>query len=308
MNDFKIMDTFEEVDSTKKKSQLPDNVKLVLIIVVSLLVGVGVFVASNTIFGKKDDDQLPITTTTLSTNDKTVLELYEMVNYGDRGVRTEKFMKEEKVDLNSFNNSEKFYYAMQFATMADFSNSGNVDASGKKIYTISNDKVNQYMTRFFGPKVTYSTDGANTITFDFTIENSNVGTMIYDLNRDAFATTFSGVNNDYVNNSNIKPFYSKIAAAASRSDGTLEIKERIIYTTLVQNKDVNGNLIDNYSLSIFRDYNKTMLIETRNNLSANTVSQYALSLDDYASQSSVITYKFKKQSSGYYFVGSMVES
>ena len=79
------MDTFEEVDSTKKKSQLPDNVKLVLIIVVSLLVGVGVFVASNTIFGKKDDDQLPITTTTLSTNDKTVLELYEMVNYGDRG-------------------------------------------------------------------------------------------------------------------------------------------------------------------------------------------------------------------------------
>lgn len=306
MNDFKIMDTFEE-GSSSKKSLIPNNVKIVIVVILALFVGIGVFIGSNALFGKKGDDK-PITTTTLTTTDKTVVELYKMVCYGDRGIRNTKFVNEVNVDMSKFTNQEKFYYAMQFATAADFSNSGNLDASGKKIYTISNDKVKEYMNKFFGPKIEYSSDGTNTITFDFSIDTSNVGTMNYDFNREAFATTFSGYNNDLVDNNIIKPYYTKLVAAVSRSDGIIEMKERIIYTEVVHNKDGYGNLIDNYSLSIYRDPNKTMLIETRNNLSLEALKQYPMSIDNYTNQSSVITYTFKKQASGYYFESSKIES
>lgn len=306
MNDFKIMDTFEE-NGTGKKSTVPNNIKIMIIVVLALFVGIGVFVGSNALFGNKEDEN-PVVTTTLSTTDKNVVELYDMICYGDRGIRNTKFINESSIGIDKFTNQEKFYYAMQFATMADFSNSGNLDASGKKIYTISNEKVKEYMNKFFGPKIEYSSEGSNVITFDFSIENSNIGTMVYDLNRDAFATTFSGYNKDLVDENIIKPYYSKLVAAVSRSDGVIEIKERIIYTEVVQNKDGYGGLIDNYSLSIYRDPAKTMLIETRNNLTLDALKQYPMSIDNYINQSSVITYKFKKQSSGYYFESSEIES
>lgn len=306
MNDFKIMDTFEEV-GTKKKSTIPDNIKIAIIVILALFVGIGVFIGSNALFGDKDDNEA-IITTTLTTTDKTVVELYDMVCYGDRGIRNTKFINESNVDISKFSNQEKFYYAMQFATLADFSNTGNVDASGKKIYTISNDKVKEYMNKFFGPKIEYSSEGTNTITFDFSIDNSNVGTMNYDFNRESFATTFSGYNNNLVDNNIIKPYYTKLVAAVSRSDGVIEMKERIIYTEVIHNKDGYGNLIDNYSLSIYRDPNKTMLIETRNNLTLEALKQFPMSIDNYTNQSSVITYTFKKQASGYYFESSEIES
>jgi len=306
MNDFKIMDTFEEIGE-EKKNNIPNNIKITIIVILALMVGIGVFIGSNALFGK-DDDEKPIVTTTLSTTDRNVVELYNMVCYGDRGIRNTKFVNEVNVDINKFSNQEKFYFAMQFATQADFSNSGNLDTSGKRIYTISNDKVREYMNKFFGPKIEYSSEGTNTITFDFSIENSNVGTMNYDFNREAFATTFSGYNNDLVDNNIIKPYYTKLVAAISRSDGLIEMKERIIYTEVVHNKDGYGNLIDNYSLSIYRDPNKTMLIETRNNLSLEALKQYPMSIDNYTNQSSVITYTFKKQGSGYYFESSEIES
>ena len=305
MNDFKIMDTFEEVGS-EKKSTIPNNIKIPIIVALALFVGIGVFIGSNILFGGKDKD--PVVATTLTTTDDQVVELYDMICYGDRGIRNAKFVNEVKVDINKFTNEEKFYYAMQFATVADFSNSGNIDASGKKIYTISNEKVKEYMNKFFGPKIEYSSEGNNVITFDFSIENSNVGTMTYDLNRDAFATTFSGYNNDLVDENIIKPYYSELVSAVSRSDGVIEMKERVVYTNAVQNRDGYGNLIDNYSLSIYRDPGKTMLIETRNNLTLDALKQYPMSIDNYINQSSVITYTFKKQSSGYYFESSEIES
>lgn len=305
MNDFKIMDTFEENGTAK--NTIPSNIKITIIVVLALFVGIGVFVGSNALFGNKNEDE-PVVKTTLATTDKKVVELYDMICYGDRGIRNTKFIYEEEIDIDKFTNAEKFYYAMQFATMADFSNSGNLDASGKKIYTISNEKVKEYMNKFFGPKIEYSSEGSNTITFDFSIENSNIGTMVYDLNRDAFSTTFSGFNNDLVDENIIKPYYSKLVAATSRSDGIIEMKERVIYTDVVQNKDGYGKLIDSYTLNIYRDPKKTMLIESRNNLTLDALKQYPMSIDNYLNQSSVITYAFKKQASGYYFYSSKIES
>ena len=306
MDDYKIMDSFDDYDP--EKEGLPKKTKLIIIIVASLFFGLSAFLVSYIFLGDKNEEEVPITTTTLNINDEEVVELYKMVTYGDRGVRNEKFIKEDRVSLDSFSNYEKFYYALQFAQVADFSNSGNTAANGKKIYTISNDKVKQYMNRFFGKKITYSTEGVNTMTFDFMIENSNVGTMSYDIDRDSFATTFSGVNKDFSFNGLVLPYYTELVSAVSKSDGTMELKEKIIYTSIVQNKDGYGRVMDSYNVNVYKDFAKTMLIESKTNLTSSTLKQYPISLANYDDSASTITYTFKKQSSGYYFENSVINN
>ena len=174
-----------------------------------------------------------------------------------------------------------------FASYDDFTNTGEVDANNNKIYSISNSKIKEYMIRYFGPNVSYSTTSEIKYFFNFTINGNNYGIMNYDSASNSFNTIFI----NYRDGSNSKDinYYTKLSSAKSFSDGTLEIKEKIIYVATENNKT-----------NIYKDYQHNMLIESVNNSN--------ISIDDYLSRASTITYKFSAYNNTYYFESSSIEN
>ena len=175
--EFKIGDELETEGSEPSKLKVQSKLPLILIIILSLLVGFGVFFVSKSLFGPKKDPK-PAERQKLSLNESNVEILYSYVTYGTKNTRNDKFIKNKEVTLESFTNEEKFYYALQFADVDDFEFNGEMNENNQKIYIISNTKIKNYMTRFFGSKVTYSTD--DTITYPF--RNTNfiyIKTFIY---------------------------------------------------------------------------------------------------------------------------------
>lgn len=295
--DFKIGDDIEEKSARKKG--MSNGVKMAIVITVSLVTGLVVFFISNMIFGPKKDTTVPITTENLELTNSTVTAAYEYVTYGTGGLRNDKFLKEPQVTIDSFTNYEKFYYALMFANSSDFSNSGNKDSNNQSIYSISNDKINTYMQQYFGSQVTYLTSEPIKMTFNFVVENSNNATMNYDAESDTFLTTFSG--QTPVATNIVDPYYYKLTSAVKSSDGNLELKEKVIYTDLVKNGE------DNYTLNIYSDYAKTNLLESRPNVTAASLTQNPVLIDNYEQRATEITYNFKEEDNYYYFESSSIE-
>ena len=75
---------------------------------------------------------------------------------------------------------------------------------------------------------------------------------------------------------------------------------------MIQNKDSTGNLIDSYTLNIYKDYEKTVLITSKNDLSAESLKVNPVKIEDYIDKAGLITYKFNYGTSGYYFVSSSI--
>lgn len=295
--DFKIGDDIEE--NTQKKPN--KKLSLVIIIILSIIMGLTVFLVSNTIFGeKKREDK--ITDTKMDLEDENVKILYQYVKYGTRNTRNDKFIKEQNVKLEDFNNYEKFYYALQFAEPEDFANIGKVNENGQKIYNISSAKVKQYMQRFFGPEVTYSTNSKITYPFNFKINNLNVGILTYAIENEGFNTVFVSLEDDIISNNIIEPYYTKLTNATKKSDGSLELNEKIIYTELI-NKENNT-----FDINIYKDYQHTILLESKLNLTELDLKNNPINIEDYQEKAATISYLFKLSSTNYYFDSSKISN
>lgn len=305
MDEFRFSEV-SEVNNGKKKKGF--DFKLIFIIIISIVVGLSVFFVSNALFGKKTTTTTtPSQEVSLDIDDNKVVTLYNYVTYGQLGTRNNKYISQKSVKLENFSNYEKFYYAMMLADKDDFKDTGKTDhTTGLKVYSISNDIVKKYMKQYFGEKVTYSTDSSITTTFGFSIDDKNTGTLNYDVERDAFLISFDSSKDTSVTNSTILPYYTELDSATNSDDG-IEIVEKIIYVTAIQQKDVNGNPIDKYDCLIYKDYNKTMLIGKKLGVSSESVKDDPITPSDYSNSSNVITYKFKKNYNGeYYFYSSEI--
>ncbi len=295
--DFKISDDIEEV-TPKKKKNMSNGMKMVIVIIVSLVAGVSVFLISNYFFGEKTE--APITSEVVSLTDSNVQEAYSYVTYGPQGERYKKFVEEAGVSLESFTNDEKFMYAFMFSTKDDFITTGNKDENGLNIYSISNDTVNEYMQKFFGSTVTYDTNSEVKLVLDYSIDNSNMTTLKYDATSDSFLGTFTGVSEK--SNNLISPYIAALAKATKKTDDTLELQERVVYTDLVKGTD------NTYTLSIYKDFAKSSLLESVPNLTEESINQNTVNITNYYDKASIINYKFKKGEDGYYFVNSTITS
>ncbi len=295
MNDFKIGDELEEFGSTPKKKKQSKLIPIIIVIVVSLLIGTVVFLGSNALFGKKKEVVETPTTKQLSLKDDNVEILYQYVTYGTRNKRNEKFISNNTVKAEDFTNEEKFYYALQFAQVEDFVFSGDVTDDGKKIYTISSSKIKTYMKRFFGGDVKYKEDCEITsYPFSFRINGENVGTLKYSKKDKGYNTTFSGLEEDYVSTNVVEPYYTELSEAIENADGTIELKEKIIYTTLVEE---NGA----YTLTIYKDFAHNNVIETKQNLTLEQLKANPIDIKDYEKKASTIRYKFNLDFTSFYF-------
>ena len=138
--DFKI----EEIDEEEKSKKSSNNnlMPIIIVVIIALIVGLLVFLVSNKAFGKKEKKPEPVTETKLKLTEDNVEILYAYVTYGTKNIRNEKFIKEKNVDINSFTNDEKFYYALQFAQVEDFENDGELDKDNKFIWPDNDNNSN----------------------------------------------------------------------------------------------------------------------------------------------------------------------
>ncbi len=277
--DFKIGDDITE-DNKKKNSVVP----IIIIVVMAIIIGLIVFFISNAIFGVKEPKEEAPVSTQLSITDENVKILYQYVTYGIKGERNTKFIKEKNVTIDSFTNEEKFYYALQFAQVEDFKVTDKVDEKNRKVYRLYHETVKEYMQRFFGGSVQYSSDISLVYPFSFRINGNNVG-YITEVEEDGFDVVFDGLEEDIISSNIVEPYYSELVAAYKEADGTYRLEEKIIYTDVKEEEGI-------YTVNIFKDYEKTQLIETKENQTKEMLANNPINIENYKDKASTITYHF----------------
>jgi flagellar basal body-associated protein FliL len=303
--EFKIGEDFVEEkneDNNKKK----DNgvLKLIIIVVLAILAFLLVFLVLNSIFNPKT--KTTTTNTQVETSEKRSLTesnvkiLYGYVTYNaSSAIRYDIFVKNKKVTLNTFTEEEKYYYALQYVQVEDFSYTGKLDENNNKIYTISDRKIKKYMEYFFGKDVTYSKDLTIKYPFSFSINDKNVGIMKYNKDTASFDTIFikEDTREEYV----IAPYMGKLVEAYKEKDGGYRLVEKLIY--LVAKKQENGK----YELTVSKDYEHKNIIESSSDLTEEDLRN--ISIDKYINKAATITYNFKikEPSNVLYFYSSEIK-
>lgn len=294
----KFGDEIETKEQINEKKAIKRSSSIKMLVVVILVIGIGVFIVSNLLFGgKKVEDN----GTEISITDENVQILYEYVTYGVRGTRNDKFVKENYVTMNSFSNYEKFYYALQFATRGDFKDTGRVNSNNQKIYNISDELIKKYMQLFFGSMISYSTGSEITYPFSFKVNGYNVGVMNHNDSTGGFDTVFNSVQEDIKKTSIIDPYYGSLVSAKEYNDLSLVLEEKVIFTTV---NESSGS----YNVSVYRDYEKTLLIDQFNGLSKGQLMNKDIDASNYKEKATTIKYKFKVNNNVYYFDSSEVVS
>ena len=290
--DFNIGEEVEETEElgSSKKDKNPTTI----IAIVAITVGLIVFLVMNAFFGKKEVPVEVPADTKLSLSEENVQILYSYVTYGVKNKRYDKFLVENIVTLDSFSNQEKFYYALQFAEAEDFEATGKLNAANKKIYTISDVQIKNYMQRFFGGKVSYTYTDTFAYPFSFRINGQNVGTMTPNERGDGMSVVFDGYEPD-VEEAVVEPFYADLVEAYKQSDGTYRLVEKAVYTKV----DAKGN--GYFDVSIYRDPAHTLLIETKQNQSEAIMKANPISAATYSDKAATITYHFGLYNSMLYF-------
>lgn len=294
--DFKIGDDIQNDVNNRRGENI---IKIIIIAIVALAVGLIVFFICNALFGKKEVKPEPAVSTNLSLTDENVQILYDYVTYGTRGVRNDKFLKEDNVSLEDFTNQERFYYALQFAQVEDFVNTERVNEQNEKIYNISSTKIKNYMQRFFGSKVTYSTNISLNYPFSFRINGMNVGVLTYSTVSDGYDTVFNALEEDITEDKLVDDYYYKLVGATKEPDGSYVLKEKVVYTQLEKNGD-------NYVVYIYKDHQHTNLIETRQNQTETTLRENPIDIDSYLDTAATITYTFGVDNITLYFDNSKI--
>ena len=287
--EFKIGDDF--IEDKKEDNNKKDNgvLRLIIIVVFSLLVFLLVFFILNSILNPKTKAKTTktdvVTSEKKSLTESNVKILYDYVTYSATGgVRYDIFVKNKKVTLGTFSEEEKYYYALQYVQVNDFSYTGKLDSNNNKIYTISNRKIKKYMEYFFGKGIKYSTDVNIKYPFTFSINDKNVGIMKYNSETDSFDTIFvkdEGIKEEYI----VEPYLGKLVEAYKEPDGGYRLVEKLIYVYV--KKQENGK----YEVTISKDYERNDIIESSIDQTEDDLKN--IKIDKYINKAATITYNFK---------------
>ena len=298
--DFKIGDDIEDMSNGKKKDK--GITPIIIVVVGALIIGLVVFLISSLIFKGNEPVETPPVDQQLNIADATVQVLYKSISYGTRTFRDDKFIKNDSVNLNSFSDSEKYFYALQFVQQTDFEETGEVDSTtNKKVYRISNDSIKSYMQRFFGPQVNYSTEEKVTHTFRFDIDGNNYAELTYSEEFDGFKAIFTEKKDFIANKDLIKPYYTSLFNAVLKADKTLVIEEKVIYTHF-ENEE------GKYKIKITSDPQNNQIIEEKQNITAEQLNEVPIDILDYGDKTGIVTYLFKVNGNSYYLDSSTLSS
>ena len=302
--DFKIGDEIENEETEPSKLKVKSRLPIIIVTIIALIVGLGVFFLSNSLFGPKNPKPQTISRQRLSLKESNVEILYSYITDCNSGKGLELFVKEPKVTLDKFTNEDKFACALQFAEPEDFEFDGKykeneITTIKQKIYVIPESKIRKYMVRFFGNKVTYKKDEEINHLFNFQINGNNYGTLKYSNKENGYETTFDRVNSPAIIKE-IDDYYTELIDAYKELDGTYTLEEKVIYP-VVERTDM-----DNYTLTIYKDYEHKKMIEKKSNVTKEDLKK--IDVKNYKSQAATITYKFGLNGNVLYFESSSIKN
>lgn len=279
--------------NTNKKDKQSNLSQIIIIIIISLVAGISVFFISYMILNrnKKPEEPKPIE---LALTDQNVKILYQYVSYGNNN----KFVKGVNTTKDSFSNDEVLYYALQFLSTEDLTDTKTKDAENRNIYYIQTEKIQEYINRFFGSKIEYKLNNKTTSVLPFLVDNKNMVELEYDAMSRGYKVVFTGLENN-LNNQLVMPFYKKLVKATQETDNSIKLEEKVIYTDVSEN---NGT----YTIAVYKDFNKQELLEVRNNMKKEDIQNNPIKIDSFLDNASTITYQFKVENDQYYFDNSVI--
>ena len=289
MSDFEI-NSLEEYDQEvqKKNRKEGNNKTLLLVFVLFALFGFVVLLALP-ILRKNGSEKL----TPVDINKMEIQNLYSYVTYGTRNVRYDIFLFNQKVDMNSFSNTEKFYYAFSFINEEDFINTKNIDSSSNHIYFLSDEIIEKNMKLFFGPNVTYSNNESFNYVFPFQIQHRNVANFTYVPEEKGYEATFT----QFLKDDEYEPQYlTQLDSAYELENEEVILYEKVVYIELVP----NGK---KYDVLYYKDFNHSTLLGQNYNVSIEQIQNDWKQIEGC----SYIEYHFALNNSYYYFVSSEIK-
>ena len=310
MRDFSFNDSMEE--ETTGYNQDPGEkkkiIKFLIVVVVAAIAGFSVyFITDALINGNRKGTVITSTKDSeMDLNDEMIVYLYDNVTYAVNGIRNDKFFKSGSVQADDFTTQDKIYFALRYATESDFVDMSAGDASevapesALKTYSISNDKIKEYVFNFFGKDVTYSTGTPVNIAVNFAKGGYNAGTMKYDSMTDSWLVTFDSVSEGGPNMV-VNPYLYKIESAMREGKtNNIIIKEKVVFTAIKQHTDKAGKPIDLYDCAINQ-------LEMKSGVVADQLT--LLGIDNYKDNASTVTYTFfKDENDEYHFLSSEITS
>lgn len=299
MSDFDNINSMEEYDEYVKNEERRHFFKTLYKIIVFAfagLVGFLIYVLLSMVFDKGPNE------TELAINSNDVRALYSYVTYGVKGIRGDKFLYSDYVDINNFSNEEKFYYALQFASENDFiydENYNKNNTSGNKIYFLTDAKVKQFMNNFFGKSVIYNSNYNFNYVYNFKINKNNCARMNYNSTQGGFDVVFDTyIAGEY--HPALKDYYTSLYQAVRLDDGTIKLREKIVYLTA-------NKVDDKYTVYIYKDMGHQVLLGQMNGV---TEDVYNYGTIDFSTlqNTSYIEYTFGLDGVSYYFKSSQIIS
>lgn len=280
----------DEYYEEKKKEQrmrrwIPNKkVAIIIVIIGAIVLGFVVYRVVYKAMEEKNPEVRDYIGDPISVEDENIKILYDYVTYGADGIRNTKFVLNRNVDITSFSNKELIYYALQFAQVEDFEFTGEYDNARRKIYFIPDSKIHQYMKYYFGASVTMTPESSLEYPFTFSINKQNVGTMTHDNENNGYDTVFKSRVDVAARSREVQPVYGKLINALRKTDGSIVLQERVVYTVL---RTDNGK----YAVDIYKDPEKTQKLDTKSGLSQNDLSSFTVDPTTYPA-TAIVEYTF----------------
>ena len=295
-----IDEYYEQKEFERKMNHFPSKMVIIgIIVLISLLLGVGVYFIVNALMAEPKEEVVDeFIGEQMDLNDENVKVLYQYVTYGTEDTRNTKFVMNREVTIGSFTNEEKLYYALQFVQVEDFSFTGKYTEEKEKIYRIPLKKIEDYMELYFGPEVKYQPEKEITYPFTFYINKMNVGELKYNMTQKAYDATFTTSTEETRNQLEIPPVYGKLISALRRADGSVILQERVVYTEL---RTDNGL----YAVDIYKDPEHQELLDSKVQLQLEDLKKLKIDVADYPS-TAIVQYTFAVNGGTLYFESSNI--
>lgn len=307
------MENNKEKDSTKKLT----IVVIILIVVVLVLGGFIVYkeFIANDKTGQIDDiskkDKSPNVTSkatpdvnktkNLDLSDATVQKLYGYFVYPNgtkQGQNLGYGLFAKNMNGSSFSDEEKMIYAFNILSTTDIVNQPK-QANDWDRFVISETAMDDAMTRFFGPNITYNKTKKYNWSASYSFQTASIISLNYNASTKQFEGTYSGAGGD----DDVVNIYGKLISASQTGD-TITLKEKYV----IQQADFDTNS-GNWTQSIYKnnaDGNKIVLSSKPLTTELQRLTQ--TEIDAYLNQGGTITYTFKKDTNGnYYYESSTLE-
>ena len=217
---------FDSNTSRNKKNKNNTNIKMIIVIVGAIALGLLVYFITKAIFTPKTNNKPKEPTENkveLSIKNEIVTNAYSYISYKGN-IDNDLFIKNPIIKKSNFSNYDKFYYIIQFITEDDLKEKKDNDTN-TLYYSISIDKIDSYMKKFFGTNIDYDKNVIIPVTFPFKKNNFNTGTLEYDKTNKEYKALLN-TNSNIFKSTN---YITDLSSATKTADNKLIIKEKIIF-------------------------------------------------------------------------------